>query len=392
MYFYNDSTYEMRFLHFIFLTGVTILVAACIERPDPEGHLPPELGTPEVVADGFMVSVTCGITLHGEGSAVSCGFLFSDGSGKEERLTLQPVDGRLSYRWKGLQDHVGYAVCAFVSNGDREILSDKVTFQCGGGEIAVPIKDGYLKQWILERYDRNGDGQISSTEADAVTTIHLDSCSDVESLDGIEWFPNLVELWMTGAETGQGKLTQVDLSHNSKLRIVNLERNSLTSIDLTALTELREIYLNCNDIPRIDFSSNSLLTDIMLNENRLVELPNLGDSQTLTAYHLCGYGARLITDPAYFNRWPKLKAVNFCQYQSDTIDLSALTALEDVWAWDMPYLKELDFSNSPRLSRIEVPHCKNLETIYVHDDVDISQLVLLVEGSDKVVVKHKEEQ
>lgn len=55
------------------------------------------------------------------------------------------------------------------------------------GMITIP--DANFKKYLVEIGDRNNDGEISSEEALEVEVINCE-VSNIESLEGIEYFPN----------------------------------------------------------------------------------------------------------------------------------------------------------------------------------------------------------
>ena len=76
------------------------------------------------------------------------------------------------------------------------------------------------------RYDITGDGEISRQEALRVETI---SCGgmEIESLEGIEYFPNLTSLHFSN-----NQVRRLDLSRNTKLNSLGSRFNPLEWLNL----------------------------------------------------------------------------------------------------------------------------------------------------------------
>lgn len=188
------------------------------------------------------------------------------------------------------------------------------------GDIQFP--DPILKAYILYLYDADGDGFLNEEEACSVNRIQIRN-NDLESARGIEHLPYLVELSLNGAANSEslpsdGKLTSVDVSHNTLLRTLIFDYQNLTeldvshntnltylgvfkspiksidvhnnvnlellgtgfcqldSIDVSGLEKLDELQLDHNKLTRIKLSDNKVLRCINASYNRLTELDLTG--------------------------------------------------------------------------------------------------------------------
>ncbi len=83
-------------------------------------------------------------------------------------------------------------------------------------EAIIPIADAHFRKYLVDRFDQDGDDQISGAEAAAIDRI--DICSDeVETLSGIEFFDRLTWLNCCGSHEGLlalGRLIELDVSRN----------------------------------------------------------------------------------------------------------------------------------------------------------------------------------
>lgn len=143
--------------------------------------------------------------------------------------------------------------------------------QSGAGEVYFP--DPVFRAWMLERYDSNGDGLLSTEECEAVGYLSLvfsdyPAAYNIESLAGIEYFTNLYSLYIDASETPwkpAGKVSgTIDLSSNKYL--IRVEIRNLASfeglnvsgnaerleiVNISYGTSLKKIDLPEGDNPRL---------------------------------------------------------------------------------------------------------------------------------------------
>ena len=130
------------------------------------------------------------------------------------------------------------------------INQDVTIVQVGTGDIYIP--DDAFRAFMLANFDTDGDGLLSKEECEAVESINLlatddPSVNNIESLQGIEYFVNLVALNINmGNGTGSsGKLTgTLDLSANTKLWGIYIYNCGIDTLDISTCTELRTISLD----------------------------------------------------------------------------------------------------------------------------------------------------
>ena len=130
----------------------------------------------------------------------------------------------------------------------------------------IDIADEKFKQFLVERFDANGDGEISTGEAEAVTVMDC-SGKDIKSLAGIEFFVNLDTL-----NCSSNSLLSVDLSKNIKLTMLNCDSNNLDSLGLSGNRELRTLSCKSNVLTKLNVSNNTKLTRLNCSSNKLTVL------------------------------------------------------------------------------------------------------------------------
>ena len=128
------------------------------------------------------------------------------------------------------------------------------------------IDTAFLYALINEGVDTNGDSLISYSEAEAVDTLncgkwqvvgdgmggaHKVSIYEIESLEGIEAFKNLV--WL---ECKWNFLTNLDVSKNLALKVLECSQNELESLDVSGCTKLSSLRCRSNKLISIDISNS----------------------------------------------------------------------------------------------------------------------------------------
>ena len=186
------------------------------------------------------------------------------------------------------------------------------------GTLTASLLDPIFRAFILDNYDDNGDGEISREEAEAVASINIDGSqtvpgpegqewplADLESLAGIEIFPNLSVLALDNVTA----LGATDLTQNLELTSVSLKlANSLNSIDVRNLPKLSMFFLERTseasdnreaerELKDVDFAGCAELTDAAVRKCRYVETLNISDSPKLAAFNMSMSGKWKTTDP-----------------------------------------------------------------------------------------------
>ncbi|MCC8154859.1 MAG: leucine-rich repeat domain-containing protein [Tannerellaceae bacterium] len=148
---------------------------------------------------------------------------------------------------------------------------------------------------IYPKWDTDEDGIFSLEEAAAVTRINLNygylidkKRVYVKSLEGLEYFTGLLDLYCTDNELTEidvtnntelvrieaynNKLTGIDLSNNTKLTHLYVQGNKITSLDLTKAPDF--IYLNCSNnlLTELDVTQNPELTNLRFSGNQLTDI------------------------------------------------------------------------------------------------------------------------
>ena len=135
----------------------------------------------------------------------------------------------------------------------------------------IPIEDESFKQYLVENFDTDTDGEISYVEALSISRI--DVCTDsIESVQGIEYMPALYFLRVNGSTSSSGKLTSLDVSENPKLASLHCDYNQLTSLDVSKNTALADLRFQGNLLTNLDVSNNTALDILDCGKNQMTSL------------------------------------------------------------------------------------------------------------------------
>ena len=128
------------------------------------------------------------------------------------------------------------------------------------------VPDKTFREYLLKRFDKDGNGVLTPAERYAVTEIDVND-KNITSLKGIEFFPNLKKL-----NCGHNRLTSLDVSKNTELTYLKCSYNRMTELDVSKNTELT--YLDCsyNRLTELDVSQNTKLTELYFVSNKITSL------------------------------------------------------------------------------------------------------------------------
>lgn len=130
---------------------------------------------------------------------------------------------------------------------------------------AIDIPDANFKAALVAQFDKDGDGEISREEADAVEEISVMN-KGIKSMKGIENFKNLYHL-----DCSFNELSSIDLSHNPNLSLLSIAHNSFSGIDLSKVL-LDTFICFDNNLKTIDLTAQANLRSISCGRNPLATL------------------------------------------------------------------------------------------------------------------------
>ena len=143
-----------------------------------------------------------------------------------------------------------------------------VTVLAAEGDVVIDennFPDATFRNHV-KGYDSNNDGYLSLTERSNITNINV-SNSNITSLKGVEYFPDLYKLWCNG-----NKLTSLDLSKNEKLGVVFCYDNQLTSLNMGVKPQLYQISCQNNKLTALDITKCTNLKYFYCYSNQITDL------------------------------------------------------------------------------------------------------------------------
>ena len=284
--------------------------------------------------------------------------------------------------------------------------------------VTIPDQN-FLKILKREGVDKNNDGFIQVSEAEAITkldALYYYGGDQVSSFEGIDAFINLEYL-----NCSDHKISSLDLSSNLKLKKLDCWQNyNLTSLNLSKNSQLE--YLNCrsgnltqlnventnlkqlicylNKITDLDLTSLSLLDTLDCSDNSLNSL-NVSYNTNLT-YLSCG---RNYLSQLYLNDNEQLKNL-YCGYNQlkelnisnnlllDTIycyrnqllslDVSLNINLKSLYALNNSTLKKICISQS-QLNNKVINWSKDASVLWSTDNCLVGLLPIKLNRSKKIL-------
>ena len=301
-----------------------------------------------------------------------------------------------------------------ISTAGGDFTRD-VTVRQTGGQVSIP--DAVFKQYMVEHFDTNHDGEIDYDEAAAVESIDIQT-DDIVSLQGVEACTNLIHLGCVGTDGsqayGSGKLAYVDVTNCPKLeslvlyhnRLTSLDiskcpklkhlhpaRNLLTELDVTHNPELVTLFTDFNRLTSIDLSKNPKLEKIYLWDNQLTTL-DLSACKNIQEIHVQNNQLTTLIVSGCSKAWyidannnhltsfsttglSSLKNLHLTDCRLTSVNLSGAPLLEDLHLWNNDLtslnvsgntqLKWLHVSDN-ELTSIDLRNCPNLKSISLQDN------------------------
>uniref|UniRef100_A0AB33L5A8 Cadherin domain-containing protein n=1 Tax=Tenacibaculum sp. Pbs-1 TaxID=3238748 RepID=A0AB33L5A8_9FLAO len=230
-----------------------------------------------------------------------------------------------------------------VHNVDKQIrinVSDVV--ETGGNVVNIP--DANFKAVLVANtaINTNGDNEIQVTEANNFTGTLKANNKKISDVTGIEEFINLNALFLSS-----NQISNIDLSNNTKLKIINIYNNQLTSLDVSKNIKLETLTCSYNNLSNIDLTQNTLLEGLYITNNKLSNL-NLQNNSSLINL-ICS------------------------ENQITSINLGSLTEIKD-FNINRNKLSSLDVSKLVKLTQLQV-YNNNLSSIDLSNNINLKSFM-----------------
>ena len=141
----------------------------------------------------------------------------------------------------------GASLC--ISDGNNDLSTEYV--QMSATEV-IDFSDAKFKDYCIENFDVDRNGEISAVEAEAVKEIDC-SNAGLTSVDGIEYFTNLESL-----DVSNNAITSLDVSNNPSLASLNVNCTHLSSLKIIGTVDsLIGQYIVCDEIKGVIFYASN---------------------------------------------------------------------------------------------------------------------------------------
>lgn len=269
-----------------------------------------------------------------------------------------------------------------------------------------------FRNYILNEFDKDKNKILDSEEMKAVTKIDLmnEELGSVRNLKGIEYFPNLRELYfepfkmreldlsankqleiiVRGGEDPQpyNDVKKLDLSQNNNLKKVYCSMMGIEELILPKSNQIEELDVTVNDLKALDVTSCLNLTVLLAEENKINKLNvtfnknlkklSIGDNKLKMInlskckkleYLECG-GNKLTTLKLKTNKNLKYLLCGFNSLKS--LDVSTCKQLEELRV-EYTKITFLDVSANKKLKTLVVNY-NRLKTLDVSKNVNLRVL------------------
>lgn len=255
---------------------------------------------------------------------------------------------------------------------DRSIKVSKNIQEVELNETNFP--DYYFRKFLKDRLNIV-DGKISKEDLIGLSSISVDE--DVTNLKGIEFFPNLTDLYAEG-------VIHLDISENRKLERLTLEHNKMNSIYLGNNEELEYLNISYGNIRSVNLSNNKKITTFKAVDSNLGRLElkdnNMLKNINITATNLMRIDLSGAPNLSVFSYKPK----NNNKYALEKIDLSKNINLKEIYIKGNIYRTD----RGDRIERVGTKEIilgenKNIETININhtllEEIDLTGCPSLIE-------------
>lgn len=222
----------------------------------------------------------------------------------------------------------------------------------------------------VSKFDKDGDGFLSSEEIKKVTVIDVrgrknDYCYN---LKGIEYFTNLKTLYCYGDNGKRGLACNLDLSKNTKLESIGCHNTNIKSLKLGKNTKLTKIVCYNTKLTKLDVSKCTNLR--LLNcSNCKIKTLNVSGCKYLKVLQ-CDLNALTELDVQNCKNLSRLT----CDHNSlKTLNLKGLKSLTEL---DCSYnkLKTLTLTGCKALKQVET-HRNSLKKLDITASTSLCKLV-----------------
>ena len=209
--------------------------------------------------------------------------------------------------------------------------------------------DECFRSYIKKFVDTNGDDKLSTDEIDAVELIFAHggkskTYSDLESLEGIEYFTNLKEL-----QCYDTQLKTIDCSTLEKLETLEIQNTDISELDISNNRQLKKLDCYSTKIKDLDVSNNTELEVLNVHKTDISELdvsmlPNLWEL-------LCS-GTSI--EDIDVSKNEKLQSLDVSDTSVSKVDISNNRELMGLYCINCSGINDIDITNNEKLQEVRI--------------------------------------
>lgn len=219
----------------------------------------------------------------------------------------------------------------------------------------IVFKDATFKEALInDGVDANADGEISESEALAITSIDITN-EFVKNISGLEKFTNL-----TTFICKYNSISSLNTLANKKLIFIDCSFNNLSFINVSGNTLLETLECEGSEITNLNLTANTLLSSLNCSNNQLANL-NLDMNINLMQVYC---GNNILTDINLIKN-TKLEVFACCKNSIEHLNLTYNTNLLELYCYSNNLL-HLDISANKKLTKLNATQ-NNMSTICVWD-------------------------
>ncbi|WP_297814878.1 T9SS type A sorting domain-containing protein [uncultured Polaribacter sp.] len=219
----------------------------------------------------------------------------------------------------------------------------------------VLITDGAFKTALINLLvDTNGDGNIQTSEAEALTGVLDVDNKGISNLAGIASFVNITTL-----HCRENSISNLDLTSNLELEEVRIDENGMQSVELTGLTKLERFYSTTNNLNTLDFTGCTDLMRIYSGDNPNLSTVVITDLNNIDYLYVNGSNFSEI-DVSGVSSLTRLRVEDNANLTS--INTEGLTNLDLIWC-NNTSLATLDLRTNTKLTRLRAQNNENLVAV-----------------------------
>ncbi|CAM1344069.1 DUF7619 domain-containing protein [Tenacibaculum amylolyticum] len=259
--------------------------------------------------------------------------------------------------------------------GTTNYSNYEISLNCGIGNI-IHFKDPRFKDAILHpinEVDTNNDGEISFSEAEAITKLLAygyknNIPADFTDLSELKFFTNLTSLHITGSDNST--LSTINLEDNTLIENLSIELQNITAIDLSNQTSLKRLTIYNKAITNINLTNNTSLEGIDLTHLPLNSI-DLSSNSNLKKIRLGGLPLTNID----LNTNTLLESFELIGASLTNVSFNNNNELTEIRLSDNEQLNTIDLTGNLKLNKLTITN-SNLSTINVNNNAALNSLII----------------